>query len=62
MATPIGIRGRSVTIGTNHLHVAAVGPQQIRLQVPIMIQLNCSRIAVTRAQHRKFRVIAVESC
>ena len=52
---------RAVAIRANHLHAAAVGSQQIRLQVAVMIELNSSRIAVPAAQHGKFRMIALKA-
>lgn len=55
------IGGRAMTVRTNHLHAAAIGPEKVWLQVAIVIELNCSQIAVSRAQHGKFGVVAFEA-
>jgi hypothetical protein len=46
-----------MTVGTRHLHAAAIRPEKIRLQMEIMIELNASRIAALGSQRREFGVI-----
>ena len=63
---PIGPRtacvgGRTVTVGADHLHAAAIRPEKIRLQMDVMVELNRSRVAAPRSQHSEFGMIALET-
>jgi hypothetical protein len=50
-----------MTIRANHLHSAAVWSQQIRLQMPVVIQLNGPGVTAPSANHCKLRVIAFKA-
>ena len=55
---PARVRGRTVTVGAEHLHAAAIRPEQIWLHVEIVVELDRSRIGLLRTQDREFRMIA----
>src|SRR3984957_18358303 len=50
-----------MAVGANHLYAAAIRSEKIWLQVQIVVELNGSRVAVLRSQHRELGMIAFKT-